>query len=87
MSLGLVRFIQGIGVGGELTVAGTDINELSTAKGRGRFFLLYEIVFGIGLTASGIMGYLLVPIFGWQVMFIIGTKPVVLLFTLPVLLP
>jgi putative MFS transporter len=87
MSLGLFRFIQGIGVGGEVPVAGTYINELSTAKGRGRFFLLYEIVFGIGLTASGIMGYLLVPIFGWQVMFIIGTIPVVLLFPLRLLLP
>ncbi len=86
-SLGLFRFIQGIGVGGEVPVAGTYVNELSTARGRGRFFLLYEIVFGIGLTAAGIMGYLLVPVFGWQVMFIVGTIPVVLIAPLRLLLP
>jgi MFS transporter, putative metabolite:H+ symporter len=87
LSLGLFRFIQGIGIGGEVPVAGTYINELSTARGRGRFFLLYEIVFGIGLTAAGIMGYLLVPLFGWQVMFIIGAVPVVLIAPLRLLLP
>jgi putative MFS transporter len=87
VSLGLFRFIQGIGVGGEVPVAGTYINELSTARNRGRFFLLYEIVFGLGLTASGILGYLLVPVFGWQMMFIIGTVPVLLLAPLRLFLP
>jgi putative MFS transporter len=33
------------------------------------------------------MGYLLVPIFGWQVMFIVGTVPVVLIAPLRLLLP
>jgi MFS transporter, putative metabolite:H+ symporter len=87
LSLGLFRFIQGIGVGGEVPVAGTYINELSTARGRGRFFLLYEIVFGLGLTAAGILGYLAVPVYGWQAMFIIGTVPVVLIAPLRLLLP
>jgi putative MFS transporter len=87
LSLGLFRFIQGIGVGGEVPVAGTYINELSTARGRGRFFLLYEIVFGVGLTAAGVLGYLLVPVLGWQVMFYIGIIPVVLIAPLRLLLP
>lgn len=87
LSLGLFRFIQGIGIGGEVPVAGTYINELSSARGRGRFFLLYEIIFGVGLTAAGVFGYLLVPVFGWQVMFYIGIIPVVLLAPLRLLLP
>ena len=87
VSLGLFRFIQGIGIGGEVPVAGTYINELSTARGRGRFFLLYEIIFGVGLTAAGVFGYLLVPIFGWQVMFYIGIIPVLLIAPLRMLLP
>ncbi|GAA3315670.1 hypothetical protein GCM10020331_011030 [Ectobacillus funiculus] len=33
----LLRFVQGIGVGGEVPVAATYINELSVAHGRGRF--------------------------------------------------
>lgn len=87
LSLAIFRFIQGIGVGGEVPVAATYINELSTARGRGRFFLLYEIIFGVGLTAAGIIGYLLVPVFGWQMMFYIGIIPAVLLLPLRLLLP
>ena len=41
----IMRFIQGIGLGGYMPVAATYINELSPAHGRGRFFLLYEMIF------------------------------------------
>ncbi len=37
MALFIFRFIQGIGVGGEVPVAASYINELSRAQGRGRF--------------------------------------------------
>jgi putative MFS transporter len=69
------RLIQGIGVGGEMPVAATYISELSQARGRGRFFLLYEMIFPIGLMATGQIGTLLVPLWGWQAMFIIGGVP------------
>ncbi len=69
------RLIQGIGVGGEMPVAATYISELSQAQGRGRFFLLYELIFPIGLMATGQIGTLLVPVWGWQAMFVIGGIP------------
>jgi MFS transporter, putative metabolite:H+ symporter len=69
------RLIQGIGVGGEMPVAATYISELSQARGRGRFFLLYEMIFPIGLMATGQIGTLLVPVWGWQAMFVIGGIP------------
>ena len=69
------RFVQGIGVGGEMPVAAVYINELSKAQGRGRFFLLYEMLFPIGLMMTGQIGAVLVPMFGWQVMFLIGGIP------------
>lgn len=69
------RLIQGIGVGGEMPVAATYISELSQARGRGRFFLLYELIFPIGLMATGQIGTLLVPVWGWQAMFVIGGVP------------
>jgi putative MFS transporter len=69
------RFIQGIGVGGEMPVAATYISELSRARGRGRFFMLYEMIFPIGLMVTGQVGALLVPLFGWQIMFMIGGIP------------
>ena len=70
-----LRFIQGIGVGGEMPVAATYISELSKAHGRGRFFLLYEMIFPIGLMATGQVGAWLVPLMGWQIMFLIGGIP------------
>ncbi len=71
----VLRLVQGIGVGGEMPVAAVYINELSKAKGRGRFFLLYELIFPIGLMVTGQIGALVVPTLGWRVMFLIGGVP------------
>ena len=57
----LFRFLQGIGTGGEVPVASAYINEFIGAKKRGRFFLLYELIFPIGLLFAGISAYFLVP--------------------------
>ena len=70
-----LRLVQGIGVGGEVPVAAVYINELSKARGRGRFFMLYEMIFPVGLMVTGQIGALVVPLFGWQVMFLIGGIP------------
>src|SRR5262249_7735639 len=69
------RVIQGIGVGGEMPVAATYISELSKARGRGRFFLLYEMIFPIGLMATSQIGAWVVPKWGWTAMFWIGGIP------------
>ena len=82
-----LRLIQGIGVGGEMPVAAVYINELSKARGRGRFFLLYELIFPIGLMMTGQLGALLVPTLGWQVMFLIGGIPGLVVTALLVRLP
>jgi putative MFS transporter len=86
-SLFLCRFIQGIGVGGEMPVAATYINELSRAHGRGRFFMLYELIFPLGFLAAGALGARLVPIFGWQALFFLGTGPGLLIAFLLLRLP
>ena len=52
------RTLQGIGLGGEVPVAATYISELTRAKNRGRFVLLYELVFPIGLVAVSLVGAL-----------------------------
>jgi MFS transporter, putative metabolite:H+ symporter len=69
------RLVQGIGVGGEMPVAATYINELSRAHGRGRFFLLYEMIFPLGLMATGQIGAWLVPAYGWRAIFVLGGVP------------
>lgn len=83
----LCRFIQGIGVGGEMPVAATYISELSKARGRGRFFMLYEMIFPIGLMVTGQVGALLVPLMGWQIMFLIGGIPGLIIALLLLRLP
>ncbi len=81
------RFIQGIGVGGEMPVAAVYISELSRARGRGRFFLLYEMIFPIGLMVTGQVGAVLVPLLGWKTMFLIGGLPGLLIAYLLLRLP
>lgn len=80
-ALFVLRFVQGIGVGGEVPIAAAYINELSQAKGRGRFFLLYELIFPLGLLAAAQVGAFVVPRFGWEFMFLVGGIPgLVILF-------
>ena len=73
------RFVQGIGTGGEVPVASAYINELIGSKGRGLFFLLYEVMFLLGLVGAGLIGYFMVPLYGWKAMFVVGLVPAVLM--------
>ncbi len=83
----IFRFIQGIGLGGEVPVAATFIIEMAGAKNRGRFVLLYELIFPIGLLAAAIAGRLMVPTWGWQSMFYLGALPAVIALVLRFVLP
>jgi len=83
----VLRVIQGIGLGGEVPVAATYISELTRARHRGRFVLLYEMVFPIGLVGASLIGLWVVPNLGWQWMFYIGALPAILALFLRMLLP
>ena len=76
------RFVQGIGTGGEVPVASAYINEFIGSKGRGRFFLLYEVMFLLGLVGAGFIARALIPTYGWKVMFLVGLVPAVILIPL-----
>ena len=82
-----LRFLQGIGVGGEVPVAATYINELSQSKGRGRFFVLYELIFPLGLMAAAQLGTYIVPRFGWEMLFLVGGLPGLVILAFMVRLP
>jgi len=86
-SLLVMRTLQGIGLGGEVAVAITYISEIAKAESRGRFMLLYEIVFPLGLVSAVLLGIWIVPLFGWQSMFVIGALPAFLAFFMQRLLP
>lgn len=86
-SLTVFRFVQGIGLGGEVPIATAYITELARADTRGRFYILYELVFSVGLVAAALFGVLLVPTLGWQSLFYVGALPAVLAVFLRRLLP
>jgi putative MFS transporter len=69
------RFVEGIGLGGEIPVASTYISEILRAEGRGGRFLSYQMIFPIGLLGAGLAGAAIVPRLGWQWMFIMGAVP------------
>jgi putative MFS transporter len=86
-TLTVARIIQGIGIGGEIPVAATYINEIAHSKVRGRFFLMYEAAFAFGYLIATLLGVLLIPRYGWEVMFLIGACPALVAAVMRRMLP
>lgn len=82
-----LRFLQGIGIGGEVPVAASYLNELCPARFRGRMIYLLQAMFGMGTLVTAAVSVLFIPRFGWQVMFVIGGLPIVLALFLNRLVP
>nr|WP_042185123.1 MFS transporter [Kibdelosporangium sp. MJ126-NF4]CEL16537.1 Transporter, MFS superfamily [Kibdelosporangium sp. MJ126-NF4]CTQ90490.1 Transporter, MFS superfamily [Kibdelosporangium sp. MJ126-NF4] len=76
------RFLQGMGIGGEVLVAATYISEIIGPKTRGRFVLLYELAFVAGLAMASLVSAWVVPSFGWRVLFAVGALPILLAIAL-----
>jgi putative MFS transporter len=75
------RLLEGIGLGGEVPIAGTLVNEFMTGKRRGKYVTIYETFFTWGLFLTPLLGYaavqLLGPDIGWRVLLGIGFIPAV----------
>ncbi len=82
-----LRFLQGIGLGGEVPIANTYINEFAKSGERGRFVLLQQCMFPVGLTTVALVGTFVVPMLGWQWMFVFGGLPVLLALPMIRVLP
>lgn len=70
-----LRFVQGLAIGGEVPVAATFIAEITRSHQRGRFVLLYELVFPAGLTVGALVAAWVVPIMGWRWMYVLAAVP------------
>jgi MFS transporter, putative metabolite:H+ symporter len=81
------RFVQGLGLGGQVPIAATYVTEIARSDRRGRFMLLYELIFPMGLLFVGFAGAWIVPRFGWQWLFIFGGLPAVLAVLLQRMVP
>ncbi len=83
----LLRFVQGLGLGGELPVAATFVSEISPAVRRGRSVMFYQLVAPIGFLAASLGSLVIVPHLGWQWMFVVGAIPALLTLRLRRLIP
>ena len=86
-SLLVMRTLQGLGLGAEVPVAAAYISELAKARGRGRFVLMFELVFPVGILMAALLGRWIVPNLGWQYMFYIGGLPALLALFMMRLIP
>lgn len=86
-SLLFFRFLVGFGLGGELPVAATLMSEYAPSHLRGRFIVLLESFWGLGWLAAACIAYLLIPAFGWQIAFVIGTLPALYVFLIRLHMP
>ncbi|MER7716320.1 MFS transporter [Streptomyces flaveolus] len=82
-----LRFVQGLAIGGEVPVAATFIAEITRSHKRGRFVLLYELVFPAGLTVGALAAAWLVPVLGWRWMYGLAALPGVLAYVVHRVVP
>src|SRR5690606_13469661 len=73
----VLRFIMGLGLGAELPVASTLVNEFAPAHKRGRIVVLLESFWAVGWLLAAIIAYYVIPDFGWRAAVIIGSLPLV----------
>ena len=71
----VLRFVTGLGLGGELPVASTLVAEVAPTKQRGRMLVLLESFWAYGWILAALIGYLVIPEYGWRVAFLIGALP------------
>jgi putative MFS transporter len=79
MTFMALRFVQGLGLGGEGPVAATLVNEMTPARFRGRATSSLQSMFAAGVMAASLAAVWLIPHFGWQSMFIVGALPALLM--------
>src|SRR4051794_6897231 len=66
------RFVQGLGLGAEIVVGYSTLTEFVPPKTRGRWLSMMAFLVVAGFPATALLGYLIIPAFGWRPMFVIA---------------
>jgi MFS family permease len=74
----LFRFIAGIGAGGEYGACMSLVSETFPAKKLGKATSTIAIGGQVGAAMAAILAALIIPIMGWQMLYVIGVLPVIL---------
>jgi putative MFS transporter len=78
-SLLVLRFVQGLGLGGEVPVAAVLFNECIRGKTRGKVVMIYQSLFVWGIPLAPLIGLAVLsslpPAISWRVFFALGAIP------------
>ncbi len=68
----ICRFVQGLGLGAEIVVGYSTLTEFVPPQTRGRWLAFMAFLVVAGFPATSILGFLIIPTWGWRPMFIIA---------------
>ncbi|KAB2445433.1 MFS transporter [Bacillus luti] len=71
----VLRFLIGMGLGGELPVASTLVSESVEAHERGRIVVLLESFWAGGWLIAALISYFVIPKYGWEVAMVLSAVP------------
>ena len=71
-TLNWLRFVMGLGLGAEIVVGYSTLTEFVPPQSRGRWLAFMSFLVVSGLPVTALLGYLIIPTWGWRPMFIIA---------------
>jgi putative MFS transporter len=83
----ILRFLIGMGLGGELPVASTLVSESVEASKRGRVVVLLESFWAVGWILAALISYFIIPAYGWRVALLLSAVPALYALYLRLKLP
>ncbi|MFT4021820.1 MAG: MFS transporter [Acinetobacter sp.] len=83
----IFRFLAGVGIGGVMPNVIALVSEYAPRKFKSFFVTLMFSGYAIGGMAAAALGSVLVPIYGWKIMFMIAGIPLIILLPMMKLLP
>jgi MFS transporter, putative metabolite:H+ symporter len=83
----ILRVVQGLGLGGEVPVAATLVNEMTPTRFRGRVTSGLQTMFAVGILVTSLVAIWLIPNFGWRSMFFVGALPAALICVIGWIVP
>jgi putative MFS transporter len=66
------RFVQGLGLGAEIVVGYSTLTEFVPPRSRGRWLAFMAFLTVCGFPVTAILGWLIIPTWGWRPMFVIA---------------
>ncbi|TCM59172.1 MFS transporter, partial [Acinetobacter calcoaceticus] len=72
ISFFICRFFTGVGLGGAVPIMVTMIKEMAPSMHRNKLINFMLAFYGLGAILSGLAGLFLIPVFGWESVFVLA---------------